>query len=59
MEKQSSAEAEKQSESDRAGWWIMTLSSALSSANESSSALNPFSKSIKKANKSGAVTGLP
>jgi len=35
-------------ESDPAGWWIMTLSSA----NESGSALNPFSKSIKRANKS-------
>lgn len=44
-----------ESESDPAGWWIMTLSSA----NESSSALNPFSKSIKRANKSRAVTGLP
>lgn len=31
----------------------------LSSANESGSALNPFSKSIKRANKSRAVTGLP
>lgn len=43
-----------ESESDPAGWWIMTLSTA----NESGSALNPFSKSIKRANKSRAVTGL-
>lgn len=53
--RQLSAQTEKQSESDPAGWWIMTLSSA----NESGSALNPFSKSIKGANKSQAVTGLP
>lgn len=53
-ERQLSAEAEKQSESDPAGRWIMTLSSA----NESGSALNLFSKSIKGANKSWAVTGL-
>lgn len=46
---------ESTSEYDPAGWWIMTLSSA----NESGSALNPFSKSIKRANKSWAVNGLP
>lgn len=49
---QTAAEAEEQS--DPAGWWITTSSSA----NESGSALNPFPKSIKKANKSWPVTGL-
>lgn len=50
--RQPRAEAEEQS--DPAGRWI----TALSTANESSSALNPFSKSIKKANKNWPVTGL-
>lgn len=53
LRRQSKAEAEERCYP--VGWWITTLSSA----NESGSALNPFSKSIKKANKSWPVTGLP
>lgn len=45
---------EKQGESCAAGRWITTSSSA----NESGSALNPFCKSIERANTSWAVKGL-